>query len=129
MHSHTITLALAVGIAALTPAGALAQPAREPQSPQSPDARDAAGIARAGRTLQSPDARDAADGRGTFNSPRVVVVKMPGSAPEPASARGIDWADAGIGAGGLLGLSLLGAGGAFAMHRRRIHHGPTVAGL
>jgi hypothetical protein len=38
-------------------------------------------------------------------------------APEPASAGGIDWADASIGAGGLLGLSLIGLGGTFGMLR------------
>ncbi len=135
MHSHTITLALAVGITALAPAGALARPAGEPATPtqnlQSPDARDAAQTAQARQDLRPPDVIDAAAGRGTNNSPRVVVVKVPQPAPEPASAGGIDWADAGMGAGGLLGLTLLGAGGAFAVaHRRRItHHAPPVAGL
>ena len=73
--------------------------------------------------------RDTAEGRGTYNSPRVVIVKVPPSAAAPASAGGIDWADAGIGAGGLLGLSLIGAGGALAIvHRRRAAHGaPPVA--
>jgi hypothetical protein len=137
MHSHTITLALAVGLAALVPSGALAQPAREPatfaQNLQSPDARDAAQTGQARQNLQSPDARDAAAGRGTYNSPRVVVVKMPRSSsapPESASAGGLDWADAGIGAGGLLGLGLIGAGGAFVVvHRKRAHHASPVAGL
>lgn len=114
MHSHTITLALAAGIAALAPAGALAQPAREPAIP----AQD----------LRPPDARDVATGRDTSNSPRVVVVKLPSAVPEPASAHGIDWGDAGIGAGGLLGLSLVGVGGAVALgHRRRsARHAPAA---
>jgi hypothetical protein len=134
MHSHTITLALAAGIVALAPAAALAQPidaVTTTQNLQSPDARDAAQTAQARQDLRPPDVIDAAAGRGTNNSPRVVVVKMPQSAPEPVSAGGIDWADAGIGAGGLLGLTLIGAGGAFAIvHRRRItHHAPPVAGL
>jgi hypothetical protein len=135
MNAHRITLALAVGIAALAPTGALAQPARETttttQDLRPPDVRDAARTAQAGQDLRPPDVRDAADGRGTYNSPRVMVVKMAAAAPEPASAGGIDWADAGIGAGGLLGLTLIGAGGAFAItHRRRTaHHAPPVAGL
>jgi hypothetical protein len=134
MHSHTITLALAAGIAAAAPTGALARPAPEAatstQDLSPPDVRDAALAAQAGQDLRPPDVRDAARGRGTYNSPRVVVVKLPHRAPEPASARGIDWADAGIGAGGLLGLSLIGAGGALAIvHRRRANHAPPVAGL
>jgi hypothetical protein len=132
MHSHTITLALAAGLASLAPAGALAQPAREAATPaqnlQSPDARDASQTAQARQDLRPPDVIDAAAGRGTFNSPRVMVVKMPQPAPEPASAGGVDWADASIGAGGLLGLSLIGLGGTFVIvHRRRAHHARPVA--
>jgi hypothetical protein len=115
MHSHHTTLALAVAVVGLAPAGALAQPAREATTPA--------------QNLQSPDARDAGDGRGTANSPRVVVVKLPSSAAEPASsAHGIDWGDAGIGAGSLLGLSLVGLGGAYAVgHRRRAsQHAPAA---
>ena len=85
--------------------------------------------------MRSPDTRDAAEGRGTNNSPDVVIVRMPQPSPaaasEPSSAGGIDWADAGIGAGSLLGLSLLALGGAVViMHRRRAAHGaPPVASL
>ncbi len=135
MHTHSITLALAVGLTALAPAAALAQPlepAITTQNLQSPDARDAAQTAQARQDLRPPDVVDAADGRGTFNSPRVVVVKVPQPASsEAASASGVDWGDAGIGAGGLLGLTLIGAGGAFAIvHRKRTtHHAPPVAGL
>jgi hypothetical protein len=40
--------------------------------------------------------------------------------PETAPAAGIDWGDAGIGAGGVLGLSLLGIGGALlVVHRKQ----------
>lgn len=72
--------------------------------------------------LRSPDARDAADGRGTYTAPDVMIVKV----PEPAPADGgIDWADAGIGAGGLLGLVLLAGGGSLAVvHRRQGHAMP-----
>jgi hypothetical protein len=117
MHSHTITLALAAGIATFAPAAALAQPIDAPQTAQ------------ARQDLRPPDVIDAAAGRGTYNSPRVVVVRMPGS--ESTSPGGMNWADAGIGAGGLLGITLIGAGGALAfVHRRRItHHAPPVPGL
>jgi hypothetical protein len=67
--------------------------------------------------LRSPDARDAAAGRGSFNSPEETVVKL--AQPSPSSDGGLDWGDAGIGAGALLGLLLLGLGGTLAvMHRR-----------
>jgi hypothetical protein len=65
----------------------------------------------------APDTRDTADGRGTFNAPEVTVVRV----PEPAPARdgGIDWGDAGIGAGGLLTVIVLATGGTFAVTRHR----------
>jgi hypothetical protein len=74
--------------------------------------------------LRSPDARDAGEGRGTHTAPNVMIVKV----PEPVQAEGgIDWADAGIGAGGLLGLMLLGLGGSLAVvHRRRAHATPGI---
>lgn len=69
--------------------------------------------------LRSPDARDAVDGRGTHTAPNVMIVKVPEPAPPDG---GIDWADAGIGAGGLLGLVLVAAGGSLAVvHRRQGH--------
>jgi hypothetical protein len=69
--------------------------------------------------LRSPDARDAAEGRGTFNSPQVVILRA-APQPRPAPSPGIDWGDAGIGAGGLLGFSLIAlAGTLFLAHRRR----------
>jgi hypothetical protein len=69
--------------------------------------------------FRMPDTRDYSDGRGTYNSPDVVVVKL--REPEIAPAGGIDWADAGIGAGSLLGLGLLGIGGTLLLvHRRQV---------
>jgi hypothetical protein len=69
--------------------------------------------------LRHADTRDFAEGRGTYNSPEVVVVDAPSPVAEPTSAAGVDWADVGIGAGGLLGVSLIGLGGAlFIVHRR-----------
>jgi hypothetical protein len=69
--------------------------------------------------LRSPDTVDFANGRGTYNSPEVVVVDVPKPDSAPVSAGGIDWADAGLGAGSLLGIALIGLGGAlFIVHRR-----------
>lgn len=78
--------------------------------------------------LRGPDSRDPAPGRGTLTAPDVTVVKV--SAPSPPRSGSIDWADAAIGAGALLGLILLGAGVALiAVRRRRIDSsfpGPTT---
>ena len=59
-------------------------------------------------------ARNLAEGRGTFNAPEVTVVKVPADNPAPA-ADGIDWRDAGIGAAGVLGLTLVAIGGGIAV--------------
>ena len=158
-HRHLRVLALlglaATAALALAPTGAFARPPHDAATPaqnlralaktsslagtpaqqdtRSPDTRDAAQTAQPLQDLRSPDARDAAEGRGTYNSPDVVVVKVPLPSPatEPSSAGGIDWADAGIGAGSLLGLSLIALGGTLVIvHRRRAAHGaPPVAGL
>ena len=160
-HRRNFRVLAVVGLAAtaaLAPTGALARPSHDTATPaqdlpglakntslagppprqdkRSPDTRDAAAqTAQPRQDLRSADARDAAEGRGTYNSPDVMIVKVsqpsPAKAPDPSSAGGIDWADAGIGAGSLLGLSLIGCGGAFVLvHRRRAAHGaPPVAGL
>ncbi|HKH15999.1 MAG TPA: hypothetical protein VKA57_00615 [Solirubrobacteraceae bacterium] len=89
---------------------------------RAPDARipDAPRPAFIGSDLRAPDTRDAADGRGTFNAPEVMVVKLREQAPAPVQATdGLDWGDAGIGAAGLLGLAALALGGAFAVVHRR----------
>jgi hypothetical protein len=122
MNQSRLTRPAALGLAL----AALAAPtAGAQQDLRSPDARDAAQAAEArqdqpAQDLRSPDARDAGEGRGTFNAPEVTVVKV--TDPSPASG-GLDWGDAGIGAGGLLGLILLGLGSALAVvhHRQRGH--------
>jgi hypothetical protein len=97
-------------------------PVRAGQDLRSPDARYVAPphAGRVGVDLRSPDSRDAAEGRGTFSAPDVMVVKLrePASAPV-STADGIDWSDAGIGAGVLLGLAVIALGGAFAVAHRR----------
>ena len=120
MHTRRITRSAALGLTL----AALAAPAASaglPQDMRSPDARDAAAAAAAqpqqpAQDLRSPDARDQAAGRGTFSAPEVTVVKL--SEPVPSAGGGLDWADAGIGAGGMLGLVLVGIGGAFMVTRR-----------
>src|SRR4051812_9069873 len=108
MSQHRFTRSAALG---LTLAAVAAPAAAAQQDLRSPDARDAAGTAAVGQPrqdLRSPDGRDAAAGRGTFNAPEVTVVRLEDPASQPG---GLDWGDAGIGAGGMLGLVLLGLGG------------------
>jgi hypothetical protein len=94
------------------------QPGRDLRSPDARDAARAAELAQdqPGQDLRSPDARDAAEGRGSFNAPDVTVVKV---TKPSTSGGGIDWADAGIGAGGVLGLVLLALGSTLAITYRR----------
>jgi hypothetical protein len=117
--------ALAVPIDFQTPDTIKAHAAVEQkQDLRSPDTRDAATRVEPKQDLRSPDARDASEGRGTYTAPDVMVVKVP--EPVPADG-GIDWADAGIGAGGLLALMLLGLGGSLAVvHRRQAHAMPGI---
>jgi hypothetical protein len=106
-------LAKTSGLAGTTAAGPGASTNRD-------DAlRHAGQPAQARQDLRSPDARDAAEGRGTSNSPQVVVVKTQPQA-RPALTDGIDWSDAVIGAGILVGMSLLALGSTlFITHHRR----------
>src|SRR4051812_5200753 len=86
------------------------------QDLRSPDTRDAAVATQVRQDLRSPDARGAAEGRGTFSAPEVTVVKL--HQPSPSVAGGVDWGDAGIGAGIMVAL-MLGLGSTVAlMHRR-----------
>ena len=85
---------------------------------RTPDAADAGTPATttAGTDLRTPDAVDHGLGRGTFSTPDVTVVKV----VDPPPTTGFDWGDAGIGAGGLLGLILVALGGTLVVsHRRR----------
>lgn len=123
--THAIALGLA--LAALAPATALAS-----SDLRSPDARDAAtasaaqsrylwgalepSTAAAPVDLRTPDARDAAAGRSAAGSPSVLVVKVP---QHQSAGGGLDWGDAGIGAGGAVAVLALAAGGTLAVQRRR----------
>ena len=106
IRSAVVTLAFA---ATAAPA-ALAAPVSLPN----PDNRVEAVPA---RTYLSPDARDRAEGRTT---PDVIVVSAatPAATPSTATGGGIDWTDAGLGAGGVLGLTLISIGGALVAVRR-----------
>lgn len=122
--TRTATLALTLCAFAATPAAAAPQDHISSANP--PVTADELGET---QNLQSPDARDAAEGRGTWNAPDVTVVRVAEPSTSP-SADGLDWGDAGIGAGGLLGLILLGTGGALlVVHRRNGDRGqPATTG-
>ena len=135
-HLATLTLTIAAAAAptamgyAAPPQADAADGGQQPsitQNQVSPDARDAAGTASpagAPDTLdeRSPDAQDAADGRGTWQAPNVTVVRVPQVESVPSST-GLDWGDAGIGAGAMLGLTLVGLGGTLTVVHRR-HRAP-----
>jgi hypothetical protein len=119
MNRHRLARSAALGLALAALAASTAS--ANTVDLRSPDARDAARSADARqvqprRDLRSPDTRDLAEGRGTFNSPEVTVVKVAEPAPPRA---GIDWGDAGIGAGSMLGLILLALGSTLAVVHRR----------
>ena len=142
MNQRRLTRSTALGLllAALAAPAAAAMPVDPVSPPQtssatsttsptprqdlrSPDAVDAA--TNPWQDLRAPDVRDAAEGRGTFSAPAVTVVEAPKAAP--ASSDGIEWGDAGIGAGVLLGLLMLGLGGTVAVvHHRRGGAAPTA---
>jgi len=114
---RTATLGLAVAAVA-APVATAAQDFR------SPDAVDAASAAQQRQDFRTPDSHDAADGRGTFTAPSVTVVKVSG--PSQAGPGGLDWGDAGIGAGATLAIVLLGVGGSLMVTHRR--HGTARRG-
>lgn len=136
-HRLTRTAAVTVALAAFAVPAASAEPidaarggifyptpAQErPQNLRGADAQgapDARGIEEPtpAQDLRHADTRDYAEGRGTYNSPDVVVVKAPATT-EPVATGGVDWQDVGVGAGGMLSLALIGAGGALVLVRRR----------
>jgi len=135
-----VTALVAASPAVAKPIDPLALPSGSTpvQDLRSPDARgDQASTTVLATDLRSPDARgdqpsptvlatdmrtpDAVDGTGTSGAPDVIVVES----PAPAGS-GIEWQDAGLGAGILAGLVLLAAGGGVAVSRHR-HAGRTVA--
>ena len=112
--THTAAIALAIAAAGVPVASADPAPYRDGYEPI-----PAAATTEARQDLRHPDTSDYAEGRGTYNSPNVVVVDSPAPAAEPTSGGGVDWADVGIGAGGVLAVSLIGLGGALAVVHRR----------
>jgi hypothetical protein len=130
--TRTAAVALALGAVAAPTAAARPIDATPSQNLRSADAQGAPTVEKpyTGPGIYSPtpaqetqdmrhsDTRDFAEGRGTYNTPDVVVVKAPAPV-EPVTSGGIDWADVGVGAGGLLSIALLGSGGVMVVARRR----------
>jgi len=114
MSRHVVVKPLAV--AGVLVACAIGVPvASAQQDLRSPDARDASPVSHppvVAVDVRSPDARDAAANPGLRSYRTPVVV-------ETRSSSGFDWGDAGIGAGGMLGLVAIAAGGTFVVTRRR----------
>ena len=111
MSSKLTRAATLASVLALFATGAATS--AQAQDLRSPDARDASSTASApsvsSADLRSPDAVDA----GAPLPAQPLIVKIP-------SSRGFDWDSAGIGAGGGVGVILIGLAGAFAVtHRPR----------
>jgi hypothetical protein len=123
MTHHRLTRIATVTLTIATVAAPTAMARQDLRSPDAKDARAAVTQSRHAQPtqdLRSSDARDAADGRGTFSAPDVTVVKIARPAAAPASG-GLDWGDAGIGAGAVLGLLLVALGGVLGViHRRQV---------
>ena len=109
--SYRTTIAIALAGALVAPAASVADDHWAWTSTRPPRPRPR-------QDLRSPDTRDAALGRRHLERPR-----RDGRQAAAAGARrrrGIDWGDAGIGAGTLFGVIVVGLGGAMAIvHRRR----------
>jgi hypothetical protein len=121
-HRHLIhTAALGLAVAAIAAPVAAAGPV-DLRSPDAVDAARSAAVSNA-QDLRSPDTRDSAAGRGTFTAPHVTVVRV--AQPSQVTGGGFDWGDAGIGAGGVLALVLIGVGGSLMVTHRR-HRGPAA---
>jgi hypothetical protein len=108
LHRITVLAALSLVFGALAAPAAVAQ-----QDLRNPDTRDVAEAAKF--DLRNPDTRDMAEADAAV--PEVTVVKVPVATSSPDS--GLDWGDAGIGAGAMLGLMLLAAAGILAVPHRR----------
>jgi hypothetical protein len=136
MRHHRLTRSAALGRALV----ALAAPtaAAQPQDPPSRDARDSTPAAQIALDLRTPDARDAAADRpvghaideaqnrashGTAAPTSSVDIVTP-APPVQSTDPSFDWGDAGIGAGILLTLILLGLGSTLAVVHRR-HGAPA----
>jgi hypothetical protein len=106
-HRRHVALGLVLAAGAL-PASAAARTDTPAHSTVSPAASSP------GIDLRSPDARDAAAGIDLRRTPvpQVEVVQA-------SSSSGFDWGDAGIGAGGAVGIVLLALGGTVAVVRHR----------
>ena len=114
MSRYVVVKPLAV--AGVLSACAFAVPAASAQQDlRSPDARDASAMSDppiVAVDVRSPDAKDAA-ANPTLRSYRTPLVV------EMRSSSGFDWGDAGIGAGGMLAVVAIAAGGTFVVTRRR----------
>jgi hypothetical protein len=128
-HIHRSAIACGIVLTLAVPGTALAQ-----QDLRSPDARDAA-IAHE-RATAAQDMRDVTAPQIFTDRQRAIVERHKRSPsyqatlrdvrvanpPRPARVRsdsGLDWGDAGIGAGGMLVVTLIALGGAVAVNHRR----------
>jgi hypothetical protein len=116
MSLHRLSILAAAGLAVC----ALAGPALAQQDLRNPDTRDAAKAS--SQDLRGADTRELPKNGSYSLEPTVVRVPQ----PVRSADNGLDWGDAGIGAGGMLGLILLAAGAAVAVTHRKSASGAAV---
>ena len=110
-HSIKTTLALALALGAITPGATAAGPAQ-----------DLRAQAKTSSLAGTPAPGPAQDLRAQAKTSSLAgTPARPGQVVTASAAGGLDWGDATIGAAGLLGLSMLAAGGSLASTRKRRH--------
>ena len=129
-HHRTATIALALALAAGVPAGAAAQQPGSP-APASPcsEVCSGGGYAAAGNPAPCSEVCSGG-GYGSVSQPSRTpdhsstsnTARIPPTAVRVVTpSAGFHWGDAGIGAGGMLALIVIGLGGALTLTHRRNH--------
>jgi hypothetical protein len=133
-HHRTATITLALALAVGVPTAAAAQQPGQPSSPAngSPCSEVCSGGGYGPGTSTSPayslpvilnDLGNPAPCSEVCSGGGYGSVSQPSPTPVHVAAHsaGFDWGDAGIGAGGMLALTVIGLGGALTLTRRRNH--------
>jgi hypothetical protein len=144
-HHRLATIALTLALAAGVPAAAAAQQPAHPNSPAtgSPCSEVCSGggytsgtstttspaysvpviLNHLGNSNSTPCSEVCSGGGyGPGNPPSPTATLPPTAARVVTQRAGFDWGDAGIGAGGMLALIVIGLGGALTLTRRHNHH-------
>jgi len=123
-HHRTATIALTLALALGVPATTAA--AQQPNKPSSPASANPCSEVCSGGGYRVGDpgpCSEVCSGGGYGSVGRASI--PPAVVRVVAHSGGFNWGDAGIGAGGMLALTVIGLGGALTLTRRRNHHTTT----